>query len=189
MHGIASMKVVADSISGIIDIGPIIPIIDSPAFQRLDDTRQLGMTYLVFRGARHTRFIHSLGSYWATRALADRWIRDGFLNKDAGDALAVFALLHDVGHPAFSHTSEDFCLKNHHGTTTDLICGELKSAIENCGVDPHVVASMARRENPLYRVVCDKNVGTEKLDYLERDGLCTILSRPNGRSSSMYSTR
>ena len=177
----SSMKVVADpSVTGIIDIGSILPIIETRAFQLLDERRQLGMTYLVFRDARHSRFIHSLGSYCATRKLADRWILEGSITRDEGAALSTFALLHDVGHAPFSHTSEDFCPKDHHETTIDLITDELKGAIEACDVDADIVAQMARREHPLFRAVCDKNIGTEKLDYLERDGKCTIGSRPPG---------
>ena len=138
------------------------------------------MTDIVFRAAKHTRFMHSLGSYWATRALADRWIRDGSITTEEADALAVFALLHDVGHTAFSHTTEDFCLQDHHATTLELIRTQLKAPIEACGVDAGLVEAMASRIHPLYRAVCDKNIGTEKLDYLERDGLYTILSRPSG---------
>ena len=174
------MKVIDDPVSGIIDIAPVLPIVETRAFQALDDKRQLGMTYLVFRSAKHTRFIHSLGSYWTTRALADRWVREGSINSSEGAALSVFALLHDVGHSAFSHTTEDFCLKDHHLTTLDLIRGELRAPIEACGVDADLVADMASRNHPIHRAVCDKNIGMEKLDYLERDGLSTVLSRPPG---------
>src|SRR5581483_10209986 len=52
--------------------------------------------------------------------------------------------------------------------------------IEACGIDFKLVESFAAHKNPLHVAVSDKNLGMEKLDYLERDGLLTILSRPFG---------
>ncbi|MBI1788765.1 MAG: HD domain-containing protein, partial [Acidobacteria bacterium] len=97
-------------------------IIDHPAFQRLRHIRQLAMTYLVYPGAMHSRFEHSLGVMeLATQAfdlLALRYperlenelkqipeLGDGTMAK-ARQIVRLMALLHDVGHPAFSHAAE-----------------------------------------------------------------------------------
>ncbi len=176
----SDMKVVHDPVSGIIDIGPILPIVETREFQALDDRRQLGMTYFTFRAASHTRYIHGLGSYQATRVLSDRLILEGSISKAEAAAVSVFGLVHDIGHGPFSHTIEDFCPKDHHQMTLDLIRGVLRASIEQCGVDATLVAEMARHKHPLHCAVSDKNVGMEKLDYLERDGLSTVVSRPPG---------
>jgi HD superfamily phosphohydrolase len=60
------------------------------------------------------------------------------------------------------------------------IIEKLAKPIEATGADPDAVLKLARHEDPLYLAVHDKNIGMEKLDYLERDGLNTILSRPAG---------
>ncbi len=175
-----SLKVVTDPICGVIDIGSVLPMVETPEFQALADKRQLGMTYLVFRSAMHTRFSHCLGAYHATGALADRWLLRGFINRTERTALAAYALYHDIGHPAFSHVTEDFCALDDDEMSLLLIQKRLKSAIEACGVDHALMVSLANHQNPLYLAVHDKNVGMEKLDYLERDGFYTTLSRPPG---------
>jgi hypothetical protein len=174
------MKVIHDPVSGIVEISSILPVIDTPAFQALDEKRQLGMTHLVFRGAKHSRLNHSIGSFSLTRKLANRWELERAITPEEGAALSMFALVHDVGHSAFSHTTEDFCLKDHHETTIDLIENDLRRPIEACGVNASLVLEMARRRHPLHKAVTDKNIGMEKLDYLGRDGLATGMDRPAG---------
>ena len=180
-------KVVADPIYGIIDIRPVLPMVETEEFQILGDKRQLGMAYLTFPSATHSRKAHSLGSYHATRELADRWIKRGFINATQANALAGYALYHDIGHPAFSHVTENLCAqpKGTKGMSINSALSfkfiqKLKKNIEACGIDFTLLERMAHHENPLADAVGDKNLGMEKLDYLERDGFFTILSRPVG---------
>lgn len=97
-------------------------IIDHPVFQRLRHIRQLAMTYLIYPGAMHSRFEHSLGVMeLATQAfdLLKLKYRDRLANElrqipelsdstleKARQIVRLMALLHDVGHPAFSHAAE-----------------------------------------------------------------------------------
>ncbi|MBI2049254.1 MAG: HD domain-containing protein [Parcubacteria group bacterium] len=187
MPRIHAPKVVADPIYGIIDIRPVLPMIETREFQALADKRQLGMSYLTFPSATHTRRAHSLGAYHATKMLADRWLKLDLINKEEAAALAGYALYHDIGHPAFSHVTEELCapkLKVPGLETNDLLSLEiimrLKKPIEQCGIRYALFEKIARHENPLYLAVHDRNLGMEKLDYLERDGLYTILSQPAG---------
>jgi len=189
---IHSPKVVADPIYGIIDIRPVVKMVDTPEFQALGDKRQLGMSYLTFPSAMHSRKAHSLGAYYATRKLADQWISYGFITAREGDALAVYALYHDIGHPAFSHVTEILCpmpagisareargMSANTALSLDII-RRRRHEIEACGIDFKLLESFAQHANPLHLAVSDKNLGMEKLDYLERDGFYTILSRPVG---------
>jgi HD superfamily phosphohydrolase len=172
-------KVVADPISGIINLRPVLPIVETREFQALAGKCQLGMTSLVFRAARHTRYEHCLGAYAATLVRARQWKQQGSITQEEADALAVYALIHDIGHPAFSHVTEDFLPLDDDEMTLEMIRGgKLRWAIADCDVNPALVESFADRSNPLYLGVHDKNLGTEKLDYLERDGFYTLLSRP-----------
>src|SRR5271170_8087715 len=104
-----SPKVIADPIYGITDIRQVLPMVETPEFQALGDKRQLGMAYLTFPSATHTRKAHSLGAYHATRELMKGWLELGFVNRREADALAGYALYHDIGHPAFSHVTEPLC--------------------------------------------------------------------------------
>ncbi len=176
---IMAPKVIADPVCGIIDVRPVLPMVETKEFQALGDKRQLGMSYLTFPSATHTRKAHSLGAYHATRMLADRWVGFGLVSKREADALAGYALFHDIGHPAFSHVTEDLCEKDNDESSLEII-KKLRKEIEACGIDYSLLLKLATHENPLYLAVHDKNLGMEKLDYLERDGLVTILSRPAG---------
>jgi uncharacterized protein len=196
-----SPKVIADPIYGIIDVRRVLPMIDTREFQALDDKRQLGMSYLTFPSATHSRKAHSLGAYHAARELAERWVKRGFISQREGDALAGYALYHDIGHPPFSHVTEPLCevpdeiasdgrgdaatrraIKGMsvNSALSFAIIRHRRAEIEAAGIDFKLLESFAARRNPIYLGVSDKNLGMEKLDYLERDGLFTILSRPIG---------
>ena len=137
-----SPKVVADPIYGIIDIRPVLPMVETEEFQALGDKRQLGMAYLTFPSATHSRKAHSLGSYHATRELADRWLKRGFVNAAQADAMAGYALYHDIGHPAFSHVTEDLCIQpkgtagmSMNSALSFKFIQELKSKVLACDID------------------------------------------------------
>ena len=88
-------------------------IVDAPEFQRLRRVKQLGFAHLVYPGAVHTRFLHALGVYHLTGRAIDTLDRKGALSglsEAEAAALPVVrlaALLHDVGHYAFSHAMEE----------------------------------------------------------------------------------
>lgn len=172
-------KVIADPVYGVFDVRPVLPMIETEPFQLLGDKKQLGTSYIVFPSATHTRRAHSLGSYHATRELAHHWLELGLINKDEALAMAAYALYHDIGHPAFSHVIEPLCPKNNDEMGLQ-IAASLREPIESCGVNFDLMMSLMSHRNPLYLAVHERNLGMEKLDYLERDGLVTILSRPHG---------
>ena len=128
-------------------------IIAHPVFQRLRRIRQLALTEMVYPGATHTRFEHSLGVMHLATKMYDailrddenkRLLKDKLNFEEAGlkrnrQLVRLSALLHDVGQPCFSHASEDVFGKNpstnktykHEDYTVALITGPLKDTIEN----------------------------------------------------------
>jgi len=188
MKKFSAEKVVSDPVYGIIDIRPVLPMVETKEFQALGDKRQLGMAYLTFPSATHSRKAHSLGAYHATRELGDRWVKLGMATRHEADALAAYALYHDIGHPAFSHVTEPFCPlpadapkgMSANAALSLAVIQRHAREIKACGIDFALVEAFARHKHPLHAAVSDKNFGMEKLDYLERDGLSTILSRPIG---------
>jgi len=172
-------KVIADPIYGIFDIRPMLPMVETEEFQSLGEKKQLGLAHLVFPSATHTRKAHSLGAYNATRELANLWISLGLIDEKRALALSAYALYHDIGHPAFSHVTEELCPKDNDEMSLEII-RRLKKPIEETGADFSLVEKLASHKDSLYLAVHDKNLGMEKLDYLERDGMTTILSRPSG---------
>ena len=107
----ANFRVIRDPLWNTIRLDPIaMAIVDTPAFQRLRYIRQLGHTHLVYPGATHTRFGHALGVYHlsvtAVRLLRERTELTDEVWAEA-DLIPYAALLHDIGHYAFSHALEE----------------------------------------------------------------------------------
>jgi HD superfamily phosphohydrolase len=91
-------------------------LLDSAAMQRLRYVHQLGHAFLVYPGATHSRFEHALGAYHLTRrALAALDARGELAQVPAADgqAVALAALLHDIGHYPFSHSLEEAGFPSH----------------------------------------------------------------------------
>ncbi len=105
-------KIIRDSIHGDIFFPQdLLSIIDTPEFQRLRRIHQLSVAYLVFPGAEHTRFSHSIGTYYIMQKIIEHFrpimenINLEIDERDVNLALAA-ALLHDIGHGPFSHAFE-----------------------------------------------------------------------------------
>ena len=97
------MKIIKDPVHGYVEVEDFaLALLDSPPLQRLRYIRQLGFSYLVYPGANHTRFEHSLG----TMFLADVAARRFGLSDEDRTLVVAAALLHDIGHGPFSHASE-----------------------------------------------------------------------------------
>jgi HD superfamily phosphohydrolase len=95
---------VRDPIHGFVELaGDEIDIVETPVFQRLRGIRQLAFANLVYPGALHTRFEHTLGVFHVTSLLCD--VFD--FSSDDRKLVRLAALLHDLGHGPFSHVSED----------------------------------------------------------------------------------
>lgn len=153
-----------------IDIRDIMPIINHPLFQRLLHISQLGTTQTVFPGAVHNRFEHALGVYGKTRRFAKRMADEGFLTEHEARNVALFGLLHDIGHGPFSHVIEELTPISGDEDENGLVVLEhFKKEIKAAGGDYDFIRDIAAHKNPLYKIVMDKNVGMDKLDYLERD--------------------
>ena len=102
-------KILNDPVYGFISIpdGLLFDLIEHPWFQRLRRIKQLGLSHLVYPGALHTRFHHSLGAmYLMKRAISELQSKGHEITQN--EALASYAaiLLHDIGHGPYSHTLE-----------------------------------------------------------------------------------
>jgi len=153
-----------------IDIRQIMPIINHPHFQRLLRISQLGMTLTVFPGAVHNRFEHALGVYDKTRRFCRKMVNQGFLTDFEAKNIALFGLMHDIGHGPFSHVIEELTpISGDEDENGLVILKYFKKEIKQAGGDYEFIKKIASHKTPLYKIVMDKNVGMDKLDYLERD--------------------
>lgn len=169
-----------------IDIREIMPIVHHPLFQRLLHISQLGANLGVFPGASHNRFEHALGVYGKASIFCRRLIREGFLTTHQAKNIALFGLLHDIGHGPFSHVIEELTPIDHDENGFKII-SQLDKEIKKAGGDPKFIKSLFGRKNNFYKIVMDKNLGMDKLDYLERDVYHTGFGqRPDTKSVLDY---
>lgn len=153
-----------------VDIRSISPIISHPLFNRLIFISQLGSTLTVFPGATHNRFEHSLGVYSKTLRFCQRMLSEGFLNKKEAINIPLFALLHDIGHGPFSHVIEKVTgISGDEDENGLVVLESFRDALKKSGGDFEFIKSLFQHKNPAYKIVMDKNMGMDKLDYLERD--------------------
>jgi HD superfamily phosphohydrolase len=159
-------------------------IIDSEVFQRLRRIKQLAMSFYVYHGAKHTRFGHSLGAMHVVSRALDSLREKGKLdyNETEFDLLKqkarLAALLHDIGHPPFSHGSEKELFPNnlkHENYSIKIIEHYLSDIIDNAFSDIKAedVISLLKKKvsKPEYflRELIDGELDADKLDYLLRD--------------------
>jgi uncharacterized protein len=150
-----------------------VDLIDSREMQRLRHIRQLGTAYLVYPGANHTRFEHSLGAHKlardATRAFG--------LGADVARPVEAAALLHDVGHGPMSHTFEeaDAGVGRHEDFGADLVrWSGLADRLRAHGIDPRRVADLLSGKGEHARIVSG-DIDVDRMDYLVRDAHYTGL--------------
>jgi uncharacterized protein len=185
---------ICDPVHGFIRFGAFEQqVIDSAPFQRLRYIHQLGTVYLVYPGATHTRFEHSLGvmelvsRIYATLIAPHNQVVA--LDKNSEELhywlliLRLAALCHDMGHLPFSHTAEKSLLPEggHEQVTAKLICSaHLQKIWRQIGLqaendilklaitEPN--AHLTPWEKMLSQIITEDNFGADRIDYLIRDG-------------------
>ncbi|MBW3019413.1 HD domain-containing protein [Candidatus Woesearchaeota archaeon] len=191
------MKYVPDKVIpvppfGRIDVSKYMPIINCREFQLMRDRTQLGLVDQCFPNAKHTRFAHSLGAMQVTRKYFRAMKCRGFFNGDSDleKNLEIAALLHDIGHPPYSHATEYVVAHmaegkgGHKQAAAELIKGPLARPIRECGGDPDRVGLLLdkKSENNPGRLLTAKGIGADKVAYLWQDLYMTDVevTRPAG---------
>ncbi len=161
---------------------PLIQIVRTPIVQKLAGIKQLGPTHLIYPGATHTRFNHSLGVYHLAKRMITELLKKQphtSLSLTGVKAFLCAALLHDLGHYPFAHSLKDLSIKGHETLTAEIILknDELQSIMRNSlRIPPKMVASIIDfqtpgndAETPFYRNLLSGVLDPDKLDYLNRD--------------------
>jgi HD superfamily phosphohydrolase len=178
-----SVEIIRDPLWNNIRLDPLsFELIDTPAFQRLRYVRQLGLAFLVYPGATHSRFEHALGTFHlARRALGLFEELDEYagVGRDECALVRAAALLHDLGHYPFSHALEEIGAMHHEEVARPLICGGEVAAVlrRELGPDaPERIVALIRGESdsPLQGLISG-SIDLDKLDYLRRDAfMCGV---------------
>jgi HD superfamily phosphohydrolase len=160
-------------------------VIDTPAFQRLHHVRQLGLNYLVYPTAQHTRFSHSLGVLHVVSEFIDA-LRSGAIDstsledEDVVQELRLAALLHDIGHHPFSHVLENE-MESYDGNEANHT-NLAKWIIENTSIKDHIgdynlehIHAIITRTHTdrICNSLVSSDLDADRLDYLLRDAYFT----------------
>ena len=175
-------KIISDPVFGFIKIrrGLLYDIVQHSLFQRLNRINQLGLASVVYPGARHTRFQHSLGAFHlmteAVKSLSEKGV---YIFNSEAEAVQAAILMHDIGHGPFSHvlehtlingvSHEDISLMMMEQINRDLK-GQLALAISIFKDEYH---------NKIFHQLISSQLDMDRLDYLRRDSFYTGVTEGN----------
>ena len=178
-----TFEIIRDPLWNNIRVDPVaLRLVDTAAFQRLRYVRQLGLAYLVYPGASHTRFEHALGAYHlAGRALAMFAERDDTSAEQRKAAVLVryAALLHDIGHYPYSHALEEIGALHHEEVarpliTTGAVAEVLRDALGSDAPERIMALIRGTSDSPLQGLISG-SLDLDKIEYLKRDAfMCGV---------------
>ena len=184
------MKRIFDPVHHFIELTPAeARLLDLPAMQRMRRLRQLGLAYLAFPSAEHSRFTHALGALAMGTRVFDELLRTGgeFFTDERDAAyqrrlVRAALLLHDIGHGPFSHACEAVLGVRHEQRTRAILAmPDMQQHLDALDVEPqHVAALIVGDRNgahPVLReIVSGPNLDADRMDYLLRDAYFTGVS-------------
>ncbi|MBP5799512.1 MAG: HD domain-containing protein [Prevotella sp.] len=175
-------KIINDPVFGFIKIprGLLYGIVEHPLFQRLNRINQLGLASVVYPGARHTRFQHSLGAFHLmTEAVRSLQEKGNFIFDSEAEAVEAAILMHDIGHGPFSHVLEDTLI---HGISHEDISLLMMEEINKCfNGQLNLAISIFKGDYPknfLHQLISNQ-LDMDRLDYLRRDSFYTGVTEGN----------
>lgn len=188
MSTVNKLKIFNDPIYGFITIpnALIYDLIQHPYFQRLRRISQMGLSYLVYPGANHTRFHHALGCMHLMQKAVDVLRFKGvIISSEEENALYIAILLHDIGHGPFSHAMERSIVEDVHHEQISLLFmhqlnkefdGKLNLAIQVFEGDYH-------RKFMLQLI--SSQLDMDRMDYLKRDSFYSGVAEGNVNSERL----
>jgi uncharacterized protein len=185
---INKLKIFNDPIYGFISIpnALIYDLIQHPYFQRLRRISQMGLSYLVYPGANHTRFHHALGCMHLMQKAVDVLrFKEVFISEEEENALYIAILLHDIGHGPFSHAMEKSIVENvHHEEISLLLMRQL-----NVEFDGKLSLAIKIFEGDYHRKfmlqLISSQLDMDRMDYLKRDSFYSGVAEGNVNSERL----
>ncbi len=172
-------KIFNDPVYGFISIpyDIVFDIIEHPYFQRLRRIQQLGLSSLVYPGATHSRFHHSLGAmHLMYKSLEVLKSKGQHITEEESKAAVLAILMHDLGHGPFSHALEGIIVKGiHHEHISMLLMQQLR---EQFGEIIETAIQIFTNQHPkkfLHQLVSGQ-LDMDRMDYLNRDSFYTGVS-------------
>ncbi|WP_445458052.1 HD domain-containing protein [Flavobacterium sp. HNIBRBA15423] len=188
MNATNKLKIFNDPIYGFINIPNtlIYDLIQHPYFQRLRRISQMGMTYLVYPGAHHTRFHHALGClHIMQKAVQTLKFKEVSISEEEENALYIAILLHDIGHGPFSHAMEHSIVEDvHHEQLSSLFMEQLNKEFDNkLALAIQIFKGEYHRKFMLQLI--SSQLDMDRMDYLRRDSFYSGVAEGNINSERL----
>lgn len=172
-------KIINDPVYGFIDIpfALVFDIIEHPYFQRLTRIKQLGLTHMVYPGAQHTRFQHSLGALHLMTSCISTLREKGIdINQEEAEAVSIAILLHDIGHGPFSHALEQSLIEDiSHEDLSRVFMEDLNDEFSG-KLDLAIMIFNNQYKKKFLHQLVSGQLDMDRLDYLRRDSFFTGVS-------------
>lgn len=174
--GTNKFKILNDPIYGFISIESeiIYHLLEHPYFQRLRRISQLGLSYLVYPGAYHTRFHHALGAMHLTqKAIRVLRAKGHEITEEEAESTQIAILLHDIGHGPFSHALEHTVVDGiHHESLSTLFMERLNQELNGQLTTAIEIFTGDYKKKFLHELISSQ-LDMDRLDYLRRDSFYT----------------
>ena len=185
---INKLKIFNDPIYGFITLPNtlIYDLVQHPYFQRLRRISQMGLSYLVYPGAHHTRFHHALGCMHIMQKAVDVLRFKGVeISKEEEKALYIAILLHDIGHGPFSHAMEHSIVEDvNHESISLLFMNELNEQF-NGELTLAIQIFKEQYHRKFMLQLISSQLDMDRMDYLRRDSFYTGVAEGNINSERL----
>ena len=188
MSSTNKLKILNDPIYGFITIPNelIYDLVQHPYFQRLRRISQMGLSYLVYPGAHHTRFHHALGCmHIMQKAIEVLRFKEVTISPEEEKALLIAILLHDIGHGPFSHAMEHSIVEDvNHEAISLLFMNKLNTEF-NGQLSLAIKIFKGEYHRKFMLQLISSQLDMDRMDYLKRDSFYTGVAEGNINSDRL----
>ena len=184
------LKIINDPIYGFIHIPStlVFDIIEHPYFQRLRRINQMALSYLVFPGAKHTRFEHVLGCVFLMQKTVEMLRFKGVQISDKeAEGLYIAILLHDIGHGPFSHAMEHSIVEGISHEEISLRFMQELNKVFNGKLETAITMFQGTYPRKFMHQLISSQLDMDRADYLKRDSFYTGVAEGNINSERLIS--
>ena len=188
MKTINKLKILNDPIYGFITIPDtlIFDLIEHKYFQRLRRISQMGLSYLVYPGAHHTRLHHALGCmHLMQKAVRVLRFKGVSISNEEEQALLIAILLHDIGHGPFSHAMENSIVDKVNHEHISLLFMEQLNKEFNSSLTLAIQIFKGEYHKKFMHQLISGQLDMDRIDYLKRDSFYTGVSEGNINSERL----
>lgn len=181
-------KIINDPVFGFISIPNelIYDVLQHPYVQRLNRIRQLGLSYVVYPGAQHSRFLHSIGAmHLMSDAIASLRQKGVDITADEANGARIAILLHDLGHAPFSHVMEHTLIEGITHEDVSLIMMEQINREMNGALDTAIAIFRNQYPKHFLHQLISSQFDMDRMDYLCRDSFFTGVTEGSVASARL----